>query len=320
MCKEEDLSREKIDEKIRSFYNDTPVPEIPELSDLLKEEIPEKKRKSSVFSFPRWGGAVAAVLILAVALPFLGKGIGMKNENQMSANRAENAPAESPQEAPDQSDAFWDSFSINEEETVQNREPETAWNEANPEKAAPNMLPSFSVGISGGNEPVKDAQNESLKDAGPDALEKIKDALTKVNKKGTPVPVSYDTGEKSIEIPFGNKRLAEIFSGDGNISLTLWDTQGEKEMLTSLSFESWLLSACSDDGQDGAVVIEGFYPVTLEDLETDDFLPEITTGTGPCLLDPLCIEVDSSPKSSGIAVTLTLWTENGTYEISGSIR
>lgn len=272
------------------------VPNAPDAQTIFEHE--EKKGKT--FSFHTVQTAAAAAIIIAVIgvsafavggkLPSIGMGKSMAPQMQST----DSAIPEEPMEAPPESAEFFSNNEIEEETTA---EAENNMMIPTPDPARKQEdTDSYSTNYVCGSEKLAGALENFFAD--------------RQETKGAATSPCVD----SFSVVLSKKRTISVEVGGESVSVTLYDTSGEPEVLTAFWVEGLFISSGE---KEGTYILRLLYAISEEEFESGYYLPMYgDMENGNRILSEDCVEV-SEPVTSGVLdLVVSVNIESGSYEIS----
>ena len=118
----------------------------------------------------------------------------------------------------------------------------------------------------------------------------------------------------SFSVVLSKKRTISVEVGGESVSVTLYDTSGEPEVLTAF----WVEGLFQSSGEkEGSYILRLLYAISKEEFESGYYLPMYgDMENGNRILSEDCVEV-SEPVTSGVLdLVVSVDIESGSYEIS----
>ncbi len=272
----------EIGEKLKKLDAQIKVPEIPDAQAIFERA---EKKKSNVFSIRavRYAAA-AAVILICVSIPAVS---GLMSKNNVSMDRTMFAANGAAPEA------------------VEGYEAESA--------------PCISGVYSSAPPRQEGGENENC-DSGEASIsvaEALEEYFSGEAKKNSEDERAEENTAKSFTDNLNKKRQADVEINDDSVSVMLYDTSGQSEILTAL----WVEGAFESTGTNGDYyVITVKKAVTREEFESGYYMPMIGSPEGgTSYLSEEDVLVSDTVKEAVFTISISINIENGEYEIYATL-
>ena len=273
------------------------VPDAPDAQTIFEH----KEEKGKVLPFRTVRIAAAAAIVIVVVgvsafatggkLPSIGMGKSMEPEMQI----ADLAAPEEPMEAPPENVEIFGNEEAAEEETTAEAENNMMIPTPDPARKQEDT-DSYSTNYVCGSGKLAEALDDFFAD-----YQETKGAYT------SPCVDSFS-------VVLSKKRTISVEVGGESVSVTLYDTSGEPEVLTAFWVEGLFISSGE---KEGTYILRLLYAISEEEFESGYYLPMYgDMENGNRILSEDCVEV-SEPVTSGVLdLVVSVNIESGSYEIS----
>lgn len=272
------------------------IPDVPDAQKIFEHE--ERKEKVLPFRTVRIAAAAAIVVAIVGISAFAMGGrlpiMGMKSKAP-EMQIADLAAPEEPMEAPPENVEIFGNEEAAEEETTAEAENNMMIPAPEPSRKQEDT-DSYSTNYVCGSGKLAEALDDFFADY--------------QETKGAATSPCVD----SFSVVLSKKRTISVEVGGESVSVTLYDTSGEPEVLTAFWVEGLFISSGE---KEGTYILRLLYAISEEEFESGYYLPMYgDMENGNRILSEDCVEV-SEPVTSGVLdLVVSVNIESGSYEIS----
>ncbi len=274
------------------------IPDVPDAQTIFEHG----EEKGKVFSFrPVRIAAAAAIVVAIVGISTFAIGgrlpvMGMKSKAP-EMQSTDLAIPEEPMEAPPESIEIFDNKEAEEETSA---ETENNMMIPTPDPAArQENTDSYSAASVYGSEKLAGALNNFFANR-----QETKEAYV------SPCVASFS-------VFLSKKRTISVEVGGESVSVTLYDTSGEPEVLTAF----WVEGIFQGSGEkEGTYILRLLYAISEEEFESGYYLPMYgDMENGNMILSEDCVEVSETVTRGVLDLVVSVDIERGSYEISATL-
>ena len=281
------------------------IPDIPDAQTIFEANAQKEEKKVYSFRTVRIVAAAAITLVVGLTAFAMGGELGISREKGIS----QTADIVEPESEPNM--AFFGGFWESEEEipyALESAEGEPTEESSLPEASAEPCDPEINA---------SNGFTDEWKVANGSSLDRSLEDFFALESKAYVTGKSYSSVTDFTDV-ISNKRSVSVDVNTDSVSVTLYDTSGEEEILSAFWVEGMFLSSKQRE-KDYLIVIEK--KITQEEYESGNYLPLIGDAQkGTEELSENCISVGETVTEGIIQMTISLNVEKGSYIIKAVLK